>query len=142
MTVSGATTLRLRWHAGLESNKGEQHGFSVSECVGSASRSGEYLEKAVADLLDAMTLLNTELNGTTPSVTIEATAEIPRELAYAVAEITSVLRQQAPYANGTDAPQDIARSAWLVETAWLAILAGDIDDLCVHLAEEEAMRSS
>jgi hypothetical protein len=142
MTVSFATTFRLRWHAGLESNKGEQHGFSVSECVGSASRSGEHLGKAVADLLDAMTSLNIELNGTTPSETIGGAGDIPGEVAYAVAEITSLLRQQAPYATGTHAPQDIARSAWLVETAWLAVLAGDIDDLCVHLAEEEAMRSS
>jgi len=32
-------------------------------------------------------------------------------------------------------------SAWMVETAWLAILAGDIDDLREHIALEDAVRS-
>lgn len=33
-----------------------------------------------------------------------------------------------------------ARAAWLAETAWLAVLAGDIDDLHQHLVEEEGSR--
>jgi hypothetical protein len=61
---------------------------------------------------------------------------------YAVAEITSLLRKHAPFSTGTDATQGLARATWLVETAWLAVLAGDIDDLHAHLSEEEAMRST
>jgi hypothetical protein len=140
--VSAATTHRLRWHAGLESKTGAEPDYSVAECVGPPGLLGEHLEKAVADLIDAMALLNTELNGTTPSETIGAAGEIPVEVAYAVAEINRLLRKLAPFAISTDATRGLARAAWLVETAWLAVLAGDIDDLRAHLSEEEAMRST
>ncbi len=34
----------------------------------------------------------------------------------------------------------VADAAWSVETAWRAILAGDIDDLGEHLSDEMLMR--
>lgn len=138
--VSAETTRWLLWHAGFESQEGEHHGLSVAACVGPTSVSRQHVEKAVADLLDAMALLNTELNGRTPSEIIAPPGEIPLQVAYAVAEISSLLREQAPDPTGTDVTQGLARAAWLVETAWLAVLAGDIDDIPAHLVEEETMR--
>jgi hypothetical protein len=58
--------------------------------------------------------------------------QIPRQLAYAVAEITRMPREDAA---STDA-------AWTVEIAWNAVLAGDIDDLHQHLQHERAARDS
>jgi hypothetical protein len=77
MMVSVVTIRWLRWHAGFESEISEEHDFSVAGCVGPTGLSGEHLEKAVADLLDAMALLNTELNGTTPSETLRQQGRFP-----------------------------------------------------------------
>jgi hypothetical protein len=32
-------------------------------------------------------------------------------------------------------------AAWAIETSWRAVLAGDIDDLQQHVAEERAARN-
>ena len=39
--------------------------------------------------------------------------------------------------NGSKAQQLAVRAAWLVETAWSAALAGDIDDVAEHVQLEE-----
>jgi hypothetical protein len=48
-------------------------------------------------------------------------------VAYSVAEVARMLREASA-----------DREAWQVETGWLAVLAGDIDDVGQHVAEEEA----
>ena len=73
--------------------------------------------------------LNLELNGDVPSEGVGDTPRlIPADAAYAVGEVSRMLR---------DDPET-PRAAWLVETAWLAALAGDIDDLRQHVSDEEA----
>jgi hypothetical protein len=138
--VSQETTHRLRRHAGLVGTDEEmQPAPSVSGCLGSKDVSSECLEVAIADLLDVIALLNLELNGATPSQSTQVVQGIPRDVAYAVAEIINLLRQHA----GSDAVEtkvSLTDAAWVVETGWLAVLAGDIDDLRTHLADERAMR--
>jgi hypothetical protein len=50
-------------------------------------------------------------------------------MAYAVAEVARMLREA-----------DADREAWQVETGWLAVLAGDVDDVRQHITEEETAR--
>jgi hypothetical protein len=88
------------------------------------------IEAAVSDFLSALDAYNSELNGPVPASTSGSGLDaVPRDVAYAVGEVARMLRE-----CGDD------RSAWRVETAWLAVLAGDIDDVREHLAEEEASR--
>lgn len=88
------------------------------------------MEEALRDFLAAMQRLNIELNGQVPSSTVgENNADVPTALAYAVGEVARMLR---------DARRDA--DAWAVDTAWLAVLAGDIDDVAGHVAEERAAR--
>ncbi|MFL6029303.1 MAG: hypothetical protein ACJ74D_04655 [Gaiellaceae bacterium] len=74
--------------------------------------------------------LNHELNGATPSSSTPRDAPlIPSSVAYAVAE---AIRMLSEYPD--------LRNAWRVETAWLAVLAGDIDDVEVHVRDEYRAR--
>ena len=130
--VSAETTRRLLRHAGLESGAGSLVP-PLASCTAPDSPDADYLADAVADLLGALKRLNHELNGTVPSQSEAKVPEIPRDVAYAVTEVARMLR---------DVPgSDAQRSAWRVDTAWSAVLAGDIDDIGRHLAEEETARS-
>lgn len=138
--VSLETTQRLRRHAGFNSTEDERQPIpSVSWCLGSKDVSSERLEIAMADLVDVVALLNLELNGPTPSQSTHVVQDIPRDVAYAVAEIINLLRQHAR-CDAVETKATLTDSAWVVETAWLAVLAGDIDDLRTHLADEQTMR--
>ena len=93
----------------------------------------------MADLVDVVALLNLELNGSTPSQSTHVVQDIPRDVAYAVVVIINQLRQHA-CCEVVETKTSLTDAAWVIETAWLAVLAGDIDDLQTHLAEEQAMR--
>lgn len=138
--VSVDTTHRLRRHAGFGGTEDKlQPALSVSWCLGSKDVSSERLEIAMADLVEVVALLNLEVNGSTPSQFTHVVQDIPRDVAYAVAVIINQLRQHA-CCEAVEIKTILTNAAWVVETAWLAILAGDIDDLQTHLAEERAMR--
>jgi hypothetical protein len=51
-----------------------------------------------------------------------------------------MLRDAAQSSSAPRARHDRSDAAWSIETAWLAVLAGDIDDLHQHVAAERAMR--
>lgn len=137
--ASNDTTSRLRWHAGLD-QAGDDARVSIADCTriaGSGDRvdpgreaEAERLDDALDDLLSILTQLNRELNGPVPSETTEGADQIPLQLVYAITEIIRMLRDD-PRTNNT---------AWTVETAWSAVLAGDIDDLHEHLRYECAAR--
>ena len=114
---------RLVWHAGLSAAGGLAPG-SVSAATSEGDPAN--IEAATTDFIAALDEYNRELNGQVPSETISPGDDsVPRRLAYAVGEVARMLRE-----SGSD------RSALRVETAWLAVLAGDVDDVREHLAEE------
>jgi hypothetical protein len=102
-------------------------GVSVSEAT--AARNLNEIQGSVADFLDAMARFNNELNGDRPSAAQSVPDAVPRNVAYAVAEVARMLRE----AGADD-------DASLVDTAWLGLLAGDIDDLREHVALEVSAR--
>lgn len=107
---------------------------SISECVDWRGNVVADLDAPVADLLASLVRLNRELNGDMPSET-QGAASIPREIVYAMAEIIRVLRRaiERPHETRSQVASD---AAWTIETAWVAVLAGDIDDILDHVAEE------
>ena len=119
---------RILGHAGIRATGDGAPGFSVSEATASGDRNA--IEASVGDLLDAIASFNHELNGDRPSAGHSPPDSVlPRNVAYAVAEVARMLR---------DAGAD--DDAWVVDTAWLGLLAGDIDDLRQHVALEAAAR--
>lgn len=129
---------RLRWHAGLEeSYEGDQP--SISASTWKANFSATSIGRATSDVVDLLEELNKDLNGSTPSESTDYAENIPRSLAYAMSEILLLLRD-----SRNDLPSQsndlTRRSLWTIETAWNAVLAGDIDNLREHLAYEEAAR--
>jgi hypothetical protein len=119
---------RIVWHAGLSADGGLAPG-SVSAATSSGDQAA--IEAATTDSLRALDDYNRDLNGPVPSSSIGGSGMVPRDVAYAVAEVARMLRD-----SGAD------QSAWRVESAWLAVLAGDIDDVREHLAQEEAARDA
>jgi hypothetical protein len=99
------------------------------------------LERAVSDCLLALASLNAELNGEVPSSSSpDDRQDLPRSLVYAVIEVARMLRASQDHATDTSAATRLGRAAWRIETAWSAVLAGDIDDLGEHLKHEEVAR--
>jgi hypothetical protein len=132
--ANAETTLRLRWHAGLEAGATGSDG-SVSDCTSPDGDPGE-IERAVSDVVATLSRLNQELNGPKPSSTITDPGVISTDIAYAVGEISRFLRK---YSEVSGDPRG-DEGAWTVDTAWLAVLAGDIDDVQQHVADEARAR--
>lgn len=130
--VSADVINRLRHHAGLITHRDEEMP-SVAQATW-APDDPRVLRLALEDLVAGMVRLNFELNGPVPSESETAAQSVPREVAYAVAEITRMLRVCRPVLEATH------DAAWTVETAWRAILAGDIDDLARHVEDERILR--
>ena len=118
--VSSETTSRLRWHAGLDA-AAPGSGPSISDCTGSQGSAEGLGERACRSPCHTRRL-NHELNGTIPSETSDSATEIPRDLAYAVAEITRFLRDASDNAPGSAETAAFASAAWLNETSWAAVL--------------------
>jgi hypothetical protein len=99
-------------------------------CISGALSAGRGLDAAVESFLTTLEAVNTELNGPMPSQTIGGPdRQLPADLVYAVSEVIRMLRDEGE-----------AVAAWVVETAWLAVLAGDIDDVRAHVAEARRAR--
>jgi hypothetical protein len=118
---SNQTIIWIQQHAGLR----DTHRASVSGVTGAEPVDREALGEALDDFVAALQALNIEMNGDTPSESYEGDANVPRTVAYSVGEVIRLLRD-----SGDDSGARIA------ETAWLAVLAGDIDDVRQHVREE------
>jgi hypothetical protein len=94
------------------------------------------MRKGSEKLLPISSLVNHELNGETPSEDVSDAGVVSTDVAYAVAEVARLLREYGE----REAHVTAKEAAWLVDTAWLAVLAGDIDDLEQHLEQEAAAR--
>jgi hypothetical protein len=115
----------LRWHAGMRGDPGDPG--SVSGAVVAGGR----VDAAVDSFIDALQQLNVELNGREPSQVAHQKGDgVSRQAAYAVAEVSRMLRD-AGHAN----------AAWATDTAWLAVLAGDVDDVPRHVLLERRART-
>ena len=129
------TIAELRYHAGFD------------EPVTSSTRSladvlwqKESAHEALRDVLRILQAVNLEMNGEIPSEGSSHQDGLSRSLAYAVSEIARLLRESASRAPDAARKDELNRAAWRIDTAWAGILAGDIDDLERHVAEEESAR--
>lgn len=136
--VSQATVSRLRWHAGLEEHV-TQDVPSVASSTWPRGQVQDGLQKALTDCLRTMGSLNHEWNQQEPRVSVGA-AEVPRRVAYAVTEIIRCIRECQRDARDERDAAVLGRAAWRIETAWSAVLAGDVDDIERHVEGEEAAR--
>jgi|HubBroStandDraft_6_1064221.scaffolds.fasta_scaffold133489_3 hypothetical protein len=118
--VSSDTLRLLRWHAGLGGDPLD------ADSVSGATATGLGVSVAVAAFLQVLELLNHEMNGPRPAaIAAVGDDEVPREAAYAVAEVSRLLRA----AENEDAARQI-------DAAWSAVLAGDVHDVIENVAEE------
>jgi hypothetical protein len=89
--------------------------------------------------MESLRSLNFELNGENgDSGPVRAAVEefLPRRLVFAMAEILRMLRALERVIDPADSGLVSPSAYWVVETAWLAILSGDIQDLGKHLENQ------
>jgi hypothetical protein len=121
-TVLSRETVRaIRSHAGRDADGGASIAHALAR--------GRGVDAARADVLGTRQQLNAEMNGSDPSEGFGDEDALPRSLVYAVAEVRRMLR---------DERHD--EDAWAVDTDWLAVLAGDVDDIAEHVELERAAR--
>ncbi|NJL26805.1 MAG: hypothetical protein HC897_02460 [Thermoanaerobaculia bacterium] len=133
--ISEKTIEWARWHAGLIELKDEGVP-SMADCLWNKSELSARLPLVGANVIQLFETINFEFNGPTPSEVIKKEHFLPRALVYAIAEILSMLRI---YREGEDDPALVSLLAHVLrqlETAWCAVLAGDIDDITEHLEQE------
>lgn len=129
---------RIRWHAGLD---GAYEGDIVPLCLCAIEPTNgvEKFDASLIDFIDTLSKLNIELNGSLPSDRCSEHREwLPRSLVYAVTEVIRSLRERREKAVLQLKAAD--RALWCAETAWSALLSGDIDNLWQHLEQEESWR--
>ncbi len=134
--VSRETTRLLRWHAGLD-DVPPLEVKSICWCA-TRERHLDGLDEALASFLEGMSSLNRELNGDVPSEVVTGGADaIPISVAYAVAEVSRWLRD---YEGDEEGRGRASEAAWLVDAAWSAVQAGDIDDIAQHVRDQASAR--
>jgi hypothetical protein len=84
--------------------------------------------------------LNRDLNGSVACESLETSDVLPREVAHSVAEVSRTLHTSQNAQPSSTSSSLFADTAWAVDSAWNAVLAGDIDDLQRHISEEYATR--
>ena len=104
---------------------------SISECTSPESLL-EGLDAAVDDFVQALSAFNRTLNGEVPSQSFDHADSVPAAAAYAVSEANRMLRDYRGSAENVGRAEG---AAWAIETAWNAVLAGDIDDLAQHIRD-------
>jgi hypothetical protein len=126
--MSESASGRIKRHAGIGISATD-NARTVSAATG--RRDADEIAAAAVDLVAALAAFNHELNGPSPSAETGAQADdVEREVVSAIAESARMLREA-----------DAVQCAEDVESAWLAVLAGDIDDVGEHVASERRMRA-
>lgn len=125
----------ILWHAGLNKPLDIENMANLSIELWQPSSKAR-LEAAFDSLMRSLSRLNTELNGVVPSESAQRNGTIPSRLAYAVAEIGRMSREARDKVASPIFRDLIDGKLRRMEVAWLAVLAGDIDDIKGHLEEE------
>src|SRR4051812_42411023 len=116
--VTSGLVAEVRRHAGLDADS-----VGPATISGALARKGD-VDAAVESFLVTLQHVNVELNGAASSASVRGRERVlPAGLVYAVAEVARMLRDE----GHPDA-------AWSVDSAWLAVLAGDIDNVPEHVA--------
>lgn len=140
--VSEETLARLWWHAGLPvaalpaAQRYEGLVPSVDQATDYGRGSIEDVERALADFLQTLSVLNKELNGPVPS---QRGSPGPRMLPSDVVSAvnSAILRVLYWEEYAKRAGKRVPPFAWRAQMAWCAVLDGDIDDLDEHIRLEE-----
>ena len=141
--VSEETLARLWWHAALpwDAVPGVRRYEGVVPAIADATRRGrgsiEEVQRAFDDFLKTLSVLNHELNGPTPSERKEPGPDpLPGRLVHAVSDAILLLAEWEEFAKR--AGKVVPPFAWRAQSAWCAIVDGDIDDIEEHVSWEEA----
>jgi len=93
------------------------------------------LKELTREILIELQALNLVLNGK------PAGASLTRQLLYVVNGLTTLCLDFAVSDSGDDrSREEMLVLAWTITTAWDAVLAGDIADICEHVELEAAAR--
>jgi hypothetical protein len=135
---------RLCYHANITEAEGEGWSSFGRALFEAKPRSKvPDLREQTTDIIACLEVVNRHLYGETPSAFVGTSEHyIDPRLAYAVSAIISDGIEQVLTLAGSPAADlaavlALAKDVWRVSCAWEAVLAGDIDSLSKHVAEED-----
>jgi hypothetical protein len=134
----------LYYHANISEAEGEGW-LSFGRALFEAEARSEVpdLREQTTDLIACLEVVNRHLNGEIPSACVGTGGRyIGSRVAYAVSAIISdgiehLLTLASSPASSRSSLLALGKDVWRVSCAWEAVLAGDIDSLSEHVAEEE-----
>jgi hypothetical protein len=95
----------------------------------------EDLEGLAEKILAEFQALNLAVNGETGG------APLTRSLLYTITGLTTLCLDYAVSGRGDEASRaELLALGWKITTAWDAVLAGDVADVCAHVEHEAASR--
>jgi hypothetical protein len=130
--IQPETNTRIRYHAGLQQAL-DLDVPSLAELLWKKLPADE----SVRDVIHTLQILNTELNGEIPSESSQREQNIPRSVVYGVSEIIRLTRNAAERLQDVKRIEALLQFARSIEIGWSAVLAGDIDNIMLHITEEE-----
>ena len=145
---SGSTNdplLRLRQHAGLPQLGADIPRDTLAEFVFQIPNGTDRLDLGVLteDIIHCLDMLNRQINQRIADEGHQQ-QEVPPALVYAASGMVLMcmekaieLRQREPQST---LAHDLLVAAWRIQCAWDGLIAGDFDDLCQHVTEEERAR--
>lgn len=129
--------LRLQQHAGLPTANREVPADTWAEYFLRLARGGSPLGLATItdDIIQCLDELNRSVNPSPDEV--RSRRQVPDALVYALSGIVGLGLEAA---LSPKADRNVLITLWRIQSAWDALLAGDIDDLRQHVFLEEQAR--
>lgn len=144
MTGAHDPLVRLQQHSGLPTPGDEIPDDTLMEFIVQKRRGGQMpsLDAITTDIIACLDCLNRKVNqGTGPA---SDPGSLDRQLVYAASGIVGRCLDKALELRRADAQSalanDLLRTAWRVQCAWDALVAGDEEDLPSVVALEERAR--
>lgn len=126
--IDSKLTECLQFHAGL--TRFDENSDAIAACYDWRGQEVRAVGQAVSDLLVVLEQINRELRASRALAPKQSEHVVPLVVAYSMAEILFLLRRGGETSSGSK------DSFITVETAWRAVLDGDIEDISTHVALE------
>jgi hypothetical protein len=143
MNTPNDPLIRLQRHAGLPVPDLEVPKDTLAEFIFQIQRGRQSrdLFNIADEIIQCLEVLNRQMN---QEAAMESRQAIGRPLVYAVSGIVWACLNKAMELRRAD-PQspiadDLLTTAWRIQCAWDALVAGDVENLPAHVASEERAR--
>ena len=128
---------RIRMHAGFVASPPNAADIGMLIYEAKNGRPLGDIEIAAADIVRCLSLINLEINA---PIELPGESKIPGSLVSAISQIVCDCIEFALRFNDEKSAKRMLTAAWIIQLAWNAVAAGDIDDIEEHVRLERGTR--